>query len=147
MALENLDPAVRIEEILDGQDIEPATRLEYFLKKASEGGGSGGSEIHIVRATGEVNVESDGESNILTMNSDTDEDTIYDWLNSCEPVFCAAPKVYINDEMTWVSEYVEVSMDLVRQIDSIVEMNPNSGANILTYNPIGIFKWIIPDEH
>lgn len=43
-ALENLDPAVRIESILDGQDIEPATRLEYFLKKAAEGGGgsSGG---------------------------------------------------------------------------------------------------------
>lgn len=41
-ALENLDSAVRIESILDGQDIEPATRLEYFLKKAAEGGGGGG---------------------------------------------------------------------------------------------------------
>jgi len=39
--LENLEPAVRLEEILDGQDIEPATRLEYFLKKAAEGGGGG----------------------------------------------------------------------------------------------------------
>lgn len=35
MALENLTPAVRIEEILDGQNIEPVTRLEYFLKQAS----------------------------------------------------------------------------------------------------------------
>lgn len=30
-----LDPAVRVEEILNGDDIEPANRLEYFLKKAA----------------------------------------------------------------------------------------------------------------
>lgn len=35
MALEDLNPAVRVEEILDGADIEPATRLEYFMKKAA----------------------------------------------------------------------------------------------------------------
>ena len=35
MALEDLTPAVRTEEILDGADIEPATRLEYFMKKAA----------------------------------------------------------------------------------------------------------------
>lgn len=35
MALEDLTPAVRVEEILDGSDIEPATRLEYFMKKAA----------------------------------------------------------------------------------------------------------------
>lgn len=41
MALENLEPATRIEAILDGEDIAPATRLEYFLAKAAEGGGGG----------------------------------------------------------------------------------------------------------
>lgn len=35
MALEDLTPAVRVEGILDGADIEPATRLEYFLSKAA----------------------------------------------------------------------------------------------------------------
>lgn len=35
MALENLTPEVREEEILNGSDIDPATRLEYFLKKAA----------------------------------------------------------------------------------------------------------------
>lgn len=35
MALEDLNPAVRVEEILDGADIEPETRLEYFMKKAA----------------------------------------------------------------------------------------------------------------
>lgn len=39
MALENLEPATRIESILDGEDIAPATRLEYFLKQAAAGGG------------------------------------------------------------------------------------------------------------
>lgn len=38
MALEDLNPAVRVEEILDGADIEPANRLEYFLKKAAGSG-------------------------------------------------------------------------------------------------------------
>ena len=35
MALENLEPATRIEEILNGGDITPATRLEYFLSAAA----------------------------------------------------------------------------------------------------------------
>lgn len=35
MALEDLTPAVRVEAILDGADIDPATRLEYFLSKAA----------------------------------------------------------------------------------------------------------------
>lgn len=35
MALEDLTPAVRIEAILDGAAIEPANRLEYFLKQAA----------------------------------------------------------------------------------------------------------------
>lgn len=35
MALEDLTPAVREEAILDGADIDPATRLEYFLSKAA----------------------------------------------------------------------------------------------------------------
>ena len=43
----SLKPVKRLEMILDGQDIEPVTRLEYFLKKAAEGGGSGGGLIEI----------------------------------------------------------------------------------------------------
>ena len=46
---ENLDPAVRLESILDGQDIEPATRLEYFIDKAvigEKGSGDGSVVIY-----------------------------------------------------------------------------------------------------
>ena len=35
MALENLTPGVRTEMILNGDEITPATRLEYFLQKAA----------------------------------------------------------------------------------------------------------------
>ena len=45
----NLHPITRKEKILDGQDLAPVTRLEYFLKKAAtkgEGGG-GGADIYI----------------------------------------------------------------------------------------------------
>lgn len=38
MALENLSPIVREERLLAGVDLEPATRLEYFLKQAGSGG-------------------------------------------------------------------------------------------------------------
>lgn len=35
MALTELTPATRIEEILAGEEISPATRLEYFMQKAA----------------------------------------------------------------------------------------------------------------
>lgn len=38
MALENLSPVVREERLLAGEDLEPANRLEYFLKQAGSGG-------------------------------------------------------------------------------------------------------------
>ena len=38
-----MEPLTRQEMILDGMDIEPITRLEYFLKKSAQGGGGGSS--------------------------------------------------------------------------------------------------------
>lgn len=38
MALENLTPENRVERLLSGADLDPATRLEYFLKQAGSGG-------------------------------------------------------------------------------------------------------------
>lgn len=50
VGLENLEPANRIEAILNGEDIAPATRLEYFLKQAAAGGGGGEAAlvIHVI---------------------------------------------------------------------------------------------------
>ena len=38
MALENLEPVTRFEAMLAGADIDPVTRLEYFLKLAATSG-------------------------------------------------------------------------------------------------------------
>lgn len=42
-----ITPVTREEKILSGADIQPRTRMEYFLKKASENGGgeSGGPDV------------------------------------------------------------------------------------------------------
>ena len=37
-----MEPITRSEKILNGEDLEPITRMEYFLKKAAQGGGDGG---------------------------------------------------------------------------------------------------------
>ena len=172
--LENLEPAVRIEAILDGQNISPATRLEYFLQKAATevpkptsadagkvitvnqdgdgyelaAGGSGGAPLHVVRAIGEPNVEQDGQLTTVTMNSDADEDTIVSWLNSGEPVFCLAPRVLLSvDNTTATYEYVDVSMDFLKTFDA-VQMEPNSQADSLTYRPfIGSFEWVFTESN
>ena len=134
----------RIDKILDGQDIEPATRLEYFLKKAAEGGG-GGTSVHVVRATGNAVVENEETQTIVTMNSDADKDTIDGWLNAGEPVFCLAPRVYLNDDKTAATyEYHEVSMAMIKHIKAPVSMEPNSHAASLTYDAFDeVFTWNI----
>lgn len=47
MSLGNdLTPVVREESILNGGEITPVTRLEWFLAKAAEGGGGGGGTVY-----------------------------------------------------------------------------------------------------
>lgn len=41
MALTDLTPVTRMESILNGDDIEPVTREEYFVQQAASGGGGG----------------------------------------------------------------------------------------------------------
>lgn len=57
--LVNLEPATRIESILDGEDIAPATRLEYFLKQAANSGGGGSGQSVLV-----ANVEAVSENTV-----------------------------------------------------------------------------------
>lgn len=39
----SIEPYNRAERILSGEDLEPTTRLEYFMKEAASGGGGGGA--------------------------------------------------------------------------------------------------------
>ena len=57
MALENLQAATRIEAILNGDNITPATRREYFLKRAANevpkpGGVSDAGKVPVVNSEG-----------------------------------------------------------------------------------------------
>lgn len=47
MSMENLTPITREEKIISGEDLQPITRMEYFLKKygGGAGGGGGGSSV------------------------------------------------------------------------------------------------------
>lgn len=49
---DEMTPITRLEGILAGQDIQPITRLEYFLKQYAGGGGSGGGAgAYVVNTT------------------------------------------------------------------------------------------------
>lgn len=62
----SLKPIKRSEMILDGQDIEPVTRLEYFLKKAAEGGGGGGGSEFMVATTKDIGNSPEGNTPTYT---------------------------------------------------------------------------------
>ena len=47
-------PVTREEKILSGADIQPRTRMEYFLKMASE---NGGAKTLVAESDGNGNVE------------------------------------------------------------------------------------------
>lgn len=48
---DEMTPITRLEGILAGQDIQPITRLEYFLKQYAGGGSGGGAGAFVVNAT------------------------------------------------------------------------------------------------
>lgn len=54
-----LNPITRAEQILSGEDLKPITRMEWFLKKAAEGGGSGGGAIIDVTELPTENIRED----------------------------------------------------------------------------------------
>lgn len=57
-----LDPITRQEKILSGEDLEPITRQEWFLKKY-RGGGSGGTSIDVTAQVGQTIVVKEVDAN------------------------------------------------------------------------------------
>lgn len=95
MALENLEPATRIESILDGENIAPATRLEYFLKQAAAGGGGGseiGDSVLFVKPTGTVYVMDTDDSTVYMAAADKPVSEI-NATASVKPVFVCFPDI------------------------------------------------------
>ena len=93
MALENLDPVTRLEAILDGADITPVTRLEYFLKQAA----TNDDELPAVTAAdngdvlGVVNgawAKTEVPSGVLIINADPNGTATYDSGKSAAVIPC-----------------------------------------------------------
>lgn len=125
MALEDLNPAVRVEEILDGADIEPATRLEYFMKKAAnevpkpagssdagkvvtvneDGDGfklapaSGGGGFHVLKATGAGSF--DGSNVTVPLGISYDDFSAFFTEEGFTPVYIFAPDPDIHQSPYW----------------------------------------------
>ena len=64
----SIEPYNRAERILSGEDLEPTTRLEYFMKEAASGGGGGGGETVV------FNILEDEEMNYSLDDDKTFED-------------------------------------------------------------------------
>lgn len=134
MALEDLTPAVREEAILDGADIDPATRLEYFMKKAAN---------EVPKPTG---VSDAGK--VLTVNEDGDGfilDEVDPGLPDIAGVSDAGKVVSVNAggsayELTELSEgyIVQASSDTVKGTiqtligDVLTNILTNSKTNMVT---------------
>lgn len=74
----DLEPIIRKEMIIAGEDLEPITREEWFLKKYA-GGGSGGSE-QIMFISGEASQD----KSHVTLNKTFDE--IYDFVKNSNKI-------------------------------------------------------------
>ena len=67
MALENLTPSNRLEEILDGGDVTPSNRREYFIQKAMSAGGGSGLPEYTSADKGKVLTIGEGEGSVTTV--------------------------------------------------------------------------------
>ena len=56
-----INPENRMEQILNGEKLEPQNRTEYFVQKAIENGGGGGGSLPAAGADGNVLTADDGE--------------------------------------------------------------------------------------
>ena len=67
MALENLTPSNRLEAILDGGDVTPSNRREYFIQKAMSAGGGSDLPEYTSADKGKVLTIGEGEESVTTV--------------------------------------------------------------------------------
>lgn len=173
MALENLSPIVREERLLAGEDLEPANRLEYFLKQAGSGGGGSGSveyEPVLAETTKSVNEHGwttsfsggpifEGTSYRVTVNGvtyeplvGTDGDLSYiclgnTYVDDSDPTGDYPFGIfYKNDTLT---AWLETGESITMQIDQIIQLVPVPSpaaadtGKVLTANN-GAVEWKTP---
>jgi hypothetical protein len=67
MALENLTPSNRLEAILDGGDVTPSNRREYFIQKAMSAGGGSDLPEYTSADKGKVLTVEEGSETVQTV--------------------------------------------------------------------------------
>lgn len=170
MALENLTPENRVERLLSGADLDPATRLEYFLKQAGSGGGGSGSveyEPVLAETTKSVNEHGwttsfsggpilEGASYRVTVNGVTYEPLIgtagdlsyiclgNTYVDDADPTGDYPFGIfYKNDTLT---AWLETGESITMQIDQIIQLVPvptpaaGDTGKVLTANN-GAMEW------
>ncbi len=78
--MDNLTPITKKERLLAGEDLDPVTRFEYFLKKAGQGGGGGFTPTQAQLDAMNSGIDSTKVAQIATNTSDISgiQDTIGD---------------------------------------------------------------------
>ena len=106
MALSNLTPVTRPEAILDGEDIAPVTRREYFMQKAASGGGGGGGDsvVYMRSAPGGFFVDYDAkipvDKTVPEILSGLDEPNF----GFTKLFFVELPVVLFDEELSYTSD-------------------------------------------
>lgn len=129
----DLSPSVRVEGILSGADITPATRLEYFLSKAANeipkpSGASDAGKVLTVKADGsgfELATPSGGAPLLLTVDgADVTLDVSTDGLD-----------IYISGTAAGAGEFIAtVATDHVRAgiVYGVIEYDSSDSAYVMT---------------
>lgn len=108
----SIEPYNRAERILSGEDLEPTTRLEYFMKEAASGGGGGGGSavVYIRSAPGGYFVDYDAkipvDKSISEILSGIDQTN----LGFTKVFFVELPVVIFDEEPVYTSNGGKVVM-------------------------------------
>lgn len=132
MALNDLTPVTRMESILNGDDIEPVTREEYFVQQAVGSGGGGGDHIPIV-----VTISTSGMAGKTVTT------------NSLKPILDAMRADYqaghtskeIGSRMLLISELFGVSCGSPYSTESTVQLTPISVVKMAFNGAQTLCRW------
>lgn len=90
----SIEPYNRAERILSGEDLEPTTRLEYFMKEAASGGGGGGGAEKVVFNI--LDGEEEGELIFADSKTFNDVDEAYQAGKNIEWQYLGRPASFVN---------------------------------------------------
>lgn len=143
-----IEPVTRKERILSGEDIEPVTRLEYFLKNSGGGGGSSGLPAYSSSDIGKVLTVDAGEGQFLPA-----EDFIPSQVLNFEDAGALLEQIMV-DEDTF-QQVISATYSVEGRVNTLLPNTTPEGVHVLVSEDgnvaIGYFErfggWVITDEN